>query len=474
MENELWKPKRFVWLNKLDGEAKAEEKTDAEKRAERAQAAFESFKGKSAPEAIRLIENADESYNNRIETILAETEGRFKNYFHNKAYNLFGGNKAKLDQAMTSAALSRIQGVSRELGMKEKLVGKHSLSSVALLTVKEELLGDLIGNLDKRLTIERQNLEDFESARKAVSVLSLNRYVWNNDLDVKIQQLQTTRDNANELQKEINEKTRGDLEKRTERVKQVGEYDTRVRRMILRNNPELAGALDQALRESLLVKGSMRPFNDFLKTVEKRGNTPQAQIDMCRQNVEYLLKGSRMSRFVAERWGIFSNRDVQDYYLKKMVDRGKLNRDTDTPKERVDRLKSFPLGQEVTISPEGSFYVVDNDLSRGVLLMNPDGTEAMIDTSDDVPYLTLKQGEKWVSKELKITQSETPSLTSIEFTTGTSLAEAVKITVNEKASSLSEKAKSAAETVKEKGGELLRPVFAAWERVKNRDQETAA
>jgi len=423
MENELWKPKRFVWLNKTDSEAKTEEVSEEQRRQERAESAFEQFEGKSSKEAQDLIDRSDDWYERRVGEIIENSQGRVWTRLNKLAFDKLGGDKKALNNVVTVAAQTRVRKMSMELGLEKNLRRIHSANSLSVLNAKSELLGDLISNLNADISKDQQRLKELNEARSMLSRIGRKTFVWNTELDTRLRNLRKTRDNANSLKESADAKTG----RRAEAFEKIRTHDEKIRSIILRKNPSLAGPLDEAIRESILQKGTSKPLEDFLKKYAAEHSLTTEEQKVCTELIGYLISGSRVSQWTAERFGSFSKSDVQNYYIKKQLDVGILNRDKDSLPNRIARVKSLPLGQQVSIEGQGIFHTVDKS-GKGILLRNPDGTTAFLDTSKDgEAFLTVKvDGNRYETIQLKVQKNEKPSLLAIEFSAASEVTKTLK------------------------------------------------
>ena len=423
VSDELWKQKRVVLVKALDNTSKDEpEVLELEKRAQENEEAVQEQLGKTSEQASEQLK-ADGSFrSNQIQGIIEDWSYRATE----RIYRFFGGNllgvsnKADLDNAVTVAAKAKVDAMAAELGMQGDLIVKHGNNSLSILKEKRELLSNLKSDVQKSLSNDKNELKELNDLRKKMGFWKRSNSIigWSEirDLNARVAQLTKVGETVDLLQTETRdkEKKKGGVEK------EMQNFDQRMREVVLRKNPELAGPLDQIIRETILNTRDLGAFEEFLRNPELK--LSERAIVTANDLMNLMLKGRNILPDGIARWrGQMTGADVQDYFIKKQLDRGVLNRDNDSTAERMKRLTSFPLGQEVKFGQ--AVYHVTRKAGSRIHIRNGIGMKGVIDISKaDLPVLTISD-QKGVlnSWTLKSDKNKKPSLIAIEFTKATKI-----------------------------------------------------
>jgi len=351
-DDELGAERRMLWfISTVDNKTvEGEEAAGLEGAEARAKAAIEEFEGKTPDQAREQVDDEVNLRNDKIQSQLSVYDSRLTSFINKIAFGKI--SKYALDNIVTQAAKSRVEGVRAELEIDLDFREVHTTSSLSILGAKRTITEDLIVNLGTEILSLGKRLKRNQEDRKSLGFFKRTTMLpFSNDLEKRIKNIQRMKLDAEAIRKKTFKKQK----KMETGMKTAKKFDQRIREVIIDRDPTLAGEVDAIIRDSVL-SGKTETFNTFIDEHSKRLELSAVEVTTCKDFVSYLIEGSQMPNLMAKGLGYPTAADIQDYFISKQVERGILNRDTDSTAERIKRLKQFPLGQEIELSEFGSFF----------------------------------------------------------------------------------------------------------------------
>lgn len=411
---ELLVAKRFIELVSSEKEKmKVVEKANSE-------LAIEDFLGKKPEEAEQDIDKKIKISKEQMDQMVKDWGGLWGQWAPSNL-KFDASNLKNMENDLQKLAEERVKLKATQLKLDEEKIEKHAKGSIMILKEKREVLKEFKGDIESNLKQKEKALERINKAKEGLGFFrrymkeNISSLVFNSDLESEIKKLKQMKERANTIQGRID----GESARKSESQNKVRDLDGKLRSIILSHDERVAGDLDRVIRGELVdtqdaYLGGLDAFFDNhpdlgISEMEKK---------TCRTLLKYLKEGSRRAYWTRSRLGTFSNFDVEAYYLDKYLDRGALNRDKDNVKDRIERLKTLPLGQHVKIGKNNEFSVVRKPSGKFNGFVVKKGYQVgYIDISNpEKPVFTLRKDDgSYVSWNLIAKKNKTPSLTSVEF-----------------------------------------------------------
>ena len=399
--------KRLIWLvDSEKGKNQIIEKAKGE-------LAIEDFLGKKPEEAEQDIEK-------KIKVSKEEIDQMMKNWSWSgqwipSTWKLDASNLNNMEKDLQRLAEDRVKLKATQLQLDEDMIEKHAKGSIMVLKAKREVLREFMGDLDKNLKEKEKQLQAVQKANEALGFLKKAYWgIRNSDLEKEIKNLKQMKARAEKVQGRVEGKSTN----KKESLSKISDLDGRLRSIILSHDEKVAGDLDRVIRGELVdsqdgYEGGLEKFFEDhpdlgLSDLEK---------DTCRKILKYLKDGSTRANWTGSRLGTFSKSDVEAFYLDKYLDRGALNKESDKVKDRVERLKNLPLGQQVLINKRRFSVIRKPSGKYNGFIIKSEQRVGFIDVSNpEKPILTVQKPDgSYVSWNLSAQKNETPSLTAVEF-----------------------------------------------------------
>lgn len=383
---------RFIYLNA--GGNNANQTSDALDR----QRAFEAFERQT-----KTSGNPEKTVKETREATLARVEGAQKNAL-DYVRGLFqeGGTLQNADKNAINREVARI--AKERLGAFEaqlentKVEGVKRLHAIAekadrslvLAQMKAKVLEELTADFEAKRSQLRERKDAYVNLKEALQNRFTARY------KLKKGNLMRSRLIAvkNDVTREITA-----MQNRQE-VKQVEQWDTKLRGILVRGQPNIAAELDELLIEN--AAGNPAKLDARIQKMVDEKHLSKIEADTARSYAKALHAGLR--RWY--RWSGAGTKDIAGFYTNRIIGTHESQEGAEPdPKKRtnnrIQRLEKAKVGQWVTIrigrdaSAKEQEYYVSHRASDKIFLTGRSGeTPAMITTkrdSTDAYRMTTRQ-----------------------------------------------------------------------------------
>jgi hypothetical protein len=405
---ELLVAKRLVELVSSEKEKmKVVEKANSE-------LAIEDFLGKKPEEAEQDIDKKIKISKEQMDQMLKNWGGLWGQWAPSNL-KFDSSNLKNMENDLQKLAEERVKLKATQLKLDEEKIEKHAKGSIMILKEKRDILKDFMGDVNASIREKEKQLQSVQKANEALGFFKKAYWgIRNSDLEKEIKNLKQMKERAEKLQGRVEDKN---INKK-ESLNKVGELDAKLRSIILSHDERVAGDLDRVIRGEIVDSQDAYPggLEAFFNAHPDLGLS-DLEKDTCRKILDYLKKGSRRANWTGSRLGTFSQSDVEAYYLDKYMDRGALNKENDKVKDRVERLKSLPLGQHILLNNQEFAVIRKPSAKYNGYIVKKGPQIGFIDIKNmEKPVLTLQEGDgSYVSWNLSAKKNESPSLTAVEF-----------------------------------------------------------